>query len=87
MRLLDTDREEDEAYLATDGNDGYLLYFTQGGSVTIKTGNPNDKQCNVKWINIETGEWGSEEVLEIKDSIRVNAPDNSGWFAIITIFK
>lgn len=83
MDLL-ANREEDEAYLASNENGSYLVYFTQGGNVTILADNQETKNYKLNWVSVEDGEWGKEETLENNGNIELTAPDESGWFAVVT---
>jgi hypothetical protein len=81
MDLL-TEREENEAYLATDGGDKYIIYFTHGGTVDLDL-SPHDKSYILKWVSVDTGEWGVETTLESGNIETITAPDQGGWFGVI----
>ena len=77
-------RSEDEAYLTADEGNAYALYFTDGGSVTLKlelaTG-----PLKLSWINVNSGEWGKEAYPISGKEITVSAPGEGGWIASITV--
>jgi len=81
MELL-TDREKDEAYLVAKPGNAYVLYFTRGGSVGL-----NMKEYNglfiLKWINIDTGEWGKEASIRGGKITKLTAPVPLPYVAVI----
>jgi hypothetical protein len=79
MGLL-SDREENEAYLAAGTGDAYVLYFTNGGSVRLKT--PLGRYV-VRWIDVGTGEWGRKGQLSGQGPATVSAPGKGNWVAVI----
>jgi len=81
MELLGN-RETDEAYLAARPGSKYLLYFTDGGSVTLDlTGHAHD--FDVHWINVSTGEAGPAANLQGGAPVEISAPGKAGWVATI----
>lgn len=81
MELL-ADRESDEAYLAALPGSKYLLYFTDGGSVTLDLmGHPH--AFDVRWIEVATGEWGPSATLTGGGAVAIASPGKSGWVATI----
>ena len=81
MDLLDN-REPDEAYLAACPGEKYLLYFTDGGSVTLDlTGHP--QMFDMRWISVSTGDWGQTTTLTGGSKVDISAPGKSGWVATI----
>ncbi len=81
MELLSS-RETDEAYLAARPGEKYLLYFTDGGSVTLDlTG--HSQTFDLRWINVSTGDWGQTTTLKGGSKVNISAPGKSGWVAAI----
>jgi hypothetical protein len=78
-------RESNEAYLAAKPGEQFLLYFTDGGEVTVKLGRPAD-MFRLKWINVKEGSWGNEASLSGADVARIRAPATGGWVAVITAY-
>jgi len=75
-----SNRASDEAYLAAQPGEKYALYFTNGGSVGLNlTGHPGSYL--LRWINIQTGNWGSEQTLTGGSTVTINAPSSGHWVA------
>lgn len=79
-----SDREEDEAYLAAELGQKYLLYFTDGGSVSLDLSDASDT-LHASWININSGDWGTSQLVQGGGVRTFNAPDLGGWAAVITV--
>ena len=81
MGLL-SNREDDEAYIATKLGEQYVLYFTDGGSVGL-----NLKGCQGKfqlyWIDIRAGNWADRTTISTGKVVTINAPDKGPWIAAI----
>jgi len=82
MDLLEN-REEDEAYLAARVGEAYLLYFTDGGSVDLDL-RKWSRPFQLRWIDIQTGQWGKEASLGGGKRVTVTAPGKGGWTAVLT---
>ena len=81
MHLL-SNREADEAYLAASPGERYLLYYTEGGTVTVNlTNHPGSYSLN--WIDLSTGDWGPATTINGGARISIPAPSKSGWVATI----
>lgn len=77
-----SNRETDEAYLAARPGAKYLLYFTDGGSVTLNlTSHPY--MFDLRWIDVSTGAWGQSATLSGGRIVDISAPGKSGWVATI----
>ena len=83
MGLLGS-REEDEAYLAADPGKQYVLYFTDGGSVTLDLRKHNG-QFELQWIDIGTGEWGPEDTVRGGEKVKIQAPGKGD--RVVTIVR
>ncbi|GAG30773.1 unnamed protein product, partial [marine sediment metagenome] len=81
MDLL-SNREEDEAYLAAEPGEQYVLYFTDGGSVGLNLKGHNGK-FQLRWTDIRTGNWGDRMAISGGKVVTVNAPDKGPWVAAI----
>jgi hypothetical protein len=81
MELL-SNRETDEAYLAALAGEKYLLYFTDGGSVTLDL-TDHSRKFELRWINVSTGDWGATTTVQGGSKVDVAAPGKSGWVATI----
>jgi hypothetical protein len=79
-----TDRESDEAYLAADPGQQYILYFTKkgGGSVGLKLDDYPMAKFELHWINIDTGRRASSATLSGGRTTTVDRPNDSAhWVA------
>lgn len=79
-------RAEDEAYLAADPGEAYILYFTQqgGGSVGLNLEAFAGRQYELSWINIDSGEWGPESRVSGGGIVTVTRPDpGAHWVATL----
>ena len=81
MDLLD-DREDDEVYVSAKEGEKYVLYFPDIGDVKINL-NSYTYPFEIKWININTGEFGPESILEGGNTVRITTPSQGNWFAIV----
>jgi hypothetical protein len=90
MRLWDvrpanellSEREDDEAYLATNPGVSYALFFTRGGSVTLDL-QQQTGSFTVRWIEIQTGEWGPQTNVNGGSHLAIAAPSNGPWVAAL----
>lgn len=76
-------REENEAYLAADPNQAYVLYFTDGGTVDLDLGAANGS-FTLRWIDIAAGEFQQESKIAAGRQLAVTAPGRGNWLAVIT---
>jgi hypothetical protein len=79
-------READEAYLAADPGEKYILYFTHqgGGSVGLDMKDYGADQFNVSWINIDKGTLHAQDIISGGEVVNINRPDsNAHWVAVI----
>ncbi len=76
------DRAPNEAYLAARPGTAYALYFTDGGQVTLNlTDAPG--AWDLRWIDIQTGEWGPQAQIEGGQSLPIQAPAPGHWIATL----
>ena len=80
-----SNREANEAYLASYPGESYLLYFTFGGSVGLDLSATNG-EFEVRWVSVTEGRWLSEKPTEIRGGgvVEISAPFKGGWIAVIT---
>jgi len=76
-------RESDEAYLACQPGKSYVLYFTEGGSVGLDLRGHDDRFA-LRWVDISTGKWGSQHGTNGDQVVRISAPSNSPWVAVLS---
>jgi len=74
--------EPNEAYLATDPDEAYVLFFCTGGAVTLDL-TDHEEQLAGRWIDLTTGEWGGEFELTGGAWREVSAPGDSPWVAVL----
>lgn len=77
-----SDREANEAYIAADPGVKYALYFTEGGSVQLDL-KGYEYDFDLKWIDIETGDWGPEKKVRGGTQVQINPPSKSHWAAAL----
>jgi len=82
MELL-SERTSDEAYLSAHPGEKYVLYFTDGGSVNLDLTKESGRIFKLKWIDVSTGDWGSENNISGGNIINISAPSNGNWIAAI----
>ncbi len=76
------EREANEAYLAARAGHAAVLYFTDGGAVTVDLGDTPGR-LDMRWIDIATGEWGGREAVDGGRVTPVRAPGRGHWVAVI----
>lgn len=76
------DRQANEAYLAANPGKAYALYLPAGGQVTLDLGRAQGT-LNIRWININTGQWGPESKLEGGRKVAISSPGNENFAAAI----
>jgi hypothetical protein len=78
-------RETDEAYLAAEPGQAYILYFTAGGSgsVGLDLTDHADIDSDVSWVDIGSGEWGATATVSGGSTVTINRPDSGHWAAAI----
>jgi len=91
MNLL-SERESNEAYLATNPGQSYVIYFTNGGSVGLDLSEVSGT-FDVTWISVamgltvETSAAGgyrlTDKTIEGGNVVTMSAPYKGGWVAAI----
>jgi hypothetical protein len=77
-----TEREENEAYLAAKPGRLYALYFTDGGRVRLDL-SKHRGPFQLRWINVQTGDWGGKTKLKGGQAVSIQAPAKGNWVAAI----
>jgi hypothetical protein len=77
------DRDANEAYIAARPGKAYALYFTDGGAVGLDLTDAKGP-FDVRWINIESGEWDQQQTLEGGQVAKISAPSKGHWAAAVT---
>jgi hypothetical protein len=81
MDLL-TNVDDNEAYLAAAVSEKYVLFFPGEGNVELNLA-ANTGAFSGQWINVVTGDWGDQFVLDGGGRVEVATPGPGGWFAVI----
>jgi len=83
MELL-SDRQTNEAYLAANIGETYVVYFTYGGSVNLDLSG-TDGTFQLKWISITEGKWLNQKPQTIQSGgiVSLEAPFKGGWVALL----
>jgi len=76
-------RDENEAYLAADPGNGYALYFTNGGSVSLDL-SAFPEPFALHWISIDAGKLESTATIKGGGKRTITTPTKSGnWVAAV----
>lgn len=81
-----TDRDSDEAYLAANPGQVYILYFTKngGGSVGLKLDSHPTIKFELRWVNIGTGQWGPTTSIAGGRTVTITRPNaDVHWVATL----
>ena len=80
-------RQSDEVYLAADPGNAYILYFTKngGGSVGLKLDHYPNTRFELRWINIDTGNWGPATTLSGGSTVTIERPDDSSHWVVTIV--
>ena len=77
-----SNREENEAYLASKPGKSYVLFFTDGGEVGLDL-TKFEKEFNVKWFDIRKGKLISESKITGGKIVNLKVPGELEWLALI----
>jgi len=77
-------REENEAYVAADNDNRYIVYFPQGGSISLVINTP-EADFNIHWISVAPGNETQFASAQGHGDLELTTPDESGWFAIVIL--
>ena len=78
--LLNT--EPNEVFLNCRPGEKYIIYFTNGGSVSLDL-TKYSRNFTLQWIEIDTGGWKNGYEIQGGRTINISAPDKRGWIAIL----
>ena len=78
--------EENEAYLATNKGQNYMVYFPSEGQVIIDASSTNGP-LELRWINIDTGEWGPTDKSDESNKLLLKTPGKGNWVVAIILGK
>lgn len=78
-----TDREPNEAYLATNHNSQYVLFFPNGGSVTLEITSSADSLTGI-WMDIDRSEWRPTATYSPEaGTIEIASPSLDRWLLLL----
>lgn len=77
------DRETNAVYMAARPGEAYALYFPKGGVVRLDLSNAA-KTFELRWISVESGEWGDSALINGGAVISIKSPGRGNWAAVIT---
>lgn len=75
-------RDANEAYLAADKGQAYIVYFPKGGQVQLDASDSKGSLI-LHWLNIDSNQPGPQERLSGGGQISLSSPDNNNWAAAI----
>jgi len=77
-----SDHDADGAFLAAKPGEQYAIYFVDGGSAVLDLSGDRSSY-NLKWISVDTGQWGKEGSITGGATVTVSTPGKGGWIAAI----
>ncbi|MFV0593240.1 MAG: hypothetical protein ACK5M7_17840 [Draconibacterium sp.] len=75
-------RKENEAYLAYQKGETYVVFFTDGGEVGLDLSDA-DSEFNLKWLNIRSGECTSTKTIKGGKIVHLQTPGKLEWIALL----
>jgi hypothetical protein len=81
-----SEREENEAYLATKSGEMYVVFFPDEGEVKLNFTDVSS-EFDLKWMNVRKGEWYSKKEVKGGEMLTLSAPGKNEWVAVITKSK
>lgn len=75
-----TGREVNEAWAAGKPGRHYAVYFPNGGAVGLNSG---PGRFAVRWIDVNSGEWGPRADLRSEGNLELAAPGKGNWLAAV----
>ncbi len=76
------DRQSDEAYLAAKPGQLYVLYFTNGGSVSVDLSDASGK-LRLEWVDPSKGAWSGASEVNAGAAVVVKAPSSGPQLAVL----
>ena len=77
------EREENEAYLASNPGENYVVFFTDEGKVGLDL-TKFKSAFKLKWMNIRERKWHSQEDIEGGKILELSTPGKNEWVAVLT---
>ena len=77
-----SNREDNEAYLASKAGEVHVVFFTDGGAVNLDLSG-YEKNFEIKWFNIRSGKIDFQDKVVGANVIQLSAPDDLEWLAVL----
>jgi len=79
------DRSVNEAYCSAHLGQSYLVFFPDGGNVTLDVSDLGEQTLTIQWLDIRNCMWADDEVdvHALDGSIRLVTPDEGGYWAAV----
>ena len=77
------EREEDEAYVASNAHKDVVVYFTDGGQIILDF-TDFEGLYSLKWLNIEGANWCHESVIDGGGILELTCPYAGNWIALLS---
>ncbi len=78
-----SERDENEAYLATAPGQSYVILFTNGGEVGVNLIGQNHS-FNLQWLNVGKAMLSRGQSVPGDQVVKLDAPDEGLWLAVLT---
>ncbi|MFT5369715.1 MAG: hypothetical protein ACI8V2_004693 [Candidatus Latescibacterota bacterium] len=78
-------RSGNEAYCSANVGESYLVFFPDGGNVSLDVSDMGDQVLTIQWLDIRNCMWADDEVdvRAIDGKIRLVTPDEEGYWAAV----
>lgn len=77
-----SDRSPNEAFLAADPGESYVLYFPAAGSVSVNLGKVRGKFL-LRWTSVASEPAPPDVWIDGRTRVRIEPPSESGWIATL----
>lgn len=81
-----SDREDNEAYLASAPGEAYVVFFTNGGEVGLDMRNTNS-EFEVRWLDIRKGECVQTDTISGGKILNLSAPGDLEQIVVLNFLK
>lgn len=76
-----SNREENEAYCRATPGKEYIVYFTDGGNVTLSL--ESTANLSVQWLDVMQNTLRNGDIQQANNELELIAPGNGHWIAIV----
>ncbi len=73
-----------EAHAMADPGRAYAVFFTSGGAVDLRLDMAGRADFDLRWIDVERGQWGPFASVSARDRLPLHAPGDGPWVAVLT---